>query len=557
MSTEGALVPHGDAVSVALLRLASDRRLIEQVQDGSERAFEALFNRHRGPLLRFCERLLSGREGAEDVVQQTFLVAYHDLMRGESPRAPRSWLYGIARHRCQTLLRARRETSIEEAPEPAIDHLVAEVTTRDDLRAILTDVARLPADQRAALVLAQLGDVSYEEIARHVGCPPTKVKALVYQARSTLAASRRARETPCAEIREQLASLRGSALRRASLRHHIRDCAGCRAFRDELRAQRGRLGLLLPIFRIGGLKRVILGAVCDSAGGGAAAVGVGTLSGAGVAATALVTVSIPVAGVAVALTGARDGGAAPRTSPLAGQAAATMYRPVPGPAAPDHARAERHVGEHAQGDANVRDRAVADDRPPPAVASEPDTSQAPPQGGGDGNDSHGSSPDEAASDTSPNAPEPIGAVAPPSAPGRPPPAAPAAPVAPPSAPAQPAPSTSAAPAAPPNAPAQLAPATSAARPEPPTPAAPVGPPGAPARPAPATPEPPKPNPQHTPPSPERDAETTPTSAPANPPAPTAGAAPSPTVTGTPHGDGGDNESKHASSGSADRPAGRR
>src|SRR5262249_4544194 len=151
-------------LSPAVLRLASDRRLVEQVQSGSQPAFEEMFERHRGPLLAFCRRLLRSREEAEDVVQQTFLVAYRELTGSEAPRALRPWLFGIARHRCITLLRARRESTLGEMPERAHDQLAADVTLREDLRAVLTDVSRLPHDQRAALVLAQLGDASHEEI---------------------------------------------------------------------------------------------------------------------------------------------------------------------------------------------------------------------------------------------------------------------------------------------------------------------------------------------------------------------------------------------------------
>ena len=105
---------------------------------------------------------------------------------------------------------------------------------RQDLRDLLADVAALPDEQRAALVLAELGACSHEEIATVLAVPRDKVKALVFQGRSSLIASRTARETPCAEIREQLAILRGGSLRRTTLRRHLRECPGCRAFRSEL-----------------------------------------------------------------------------------------------------------------------------------------------------------------------------------------------------------------------------------------------------------------------------------------------------------------------------------
>ena len=61
----------------------------------------------------------------------------------------------------------------------------------------------------------------------------------MFQGRSSLIASRKARDTPCAEIRPQLTSLRSGMLRRTTLRRHLHECAGCRAFRREVVADGG------------------------------------------------------------------------------------------------------------------------------------------------------------------------------------------------------------------------------------------------------------------------------------------------------------------------------
>jgi RNA polymerase sigma factor (sigma-70 family) len=277
-----------------MLRPASDQCLVAQVRAGSERAFEALFDRHHRAIVAFCRHMLGSTEEAEDAAQLTFLAAYRELVRAEPPFALRPWLYAIARHRCLSALRARRECPVGAVPEPATDHLAAETAAREDLRMILADVARLPHDQRAALILAELGDVSHADIARILTCPRTKVKALIFQARASLAASRTARETPCAEIRAQLATLRGGALRRATLRRHLHECPGCRAFRKQLRSQRRALGLLLPLFGSGG-------------GAGGTALTAGALSTGGLAAIGLVAIAIHAGTTTPATTTARDG----------------------------------------------------------------------------------------------------------------------------------------------------------------------------------------------------------------------------------------------------------
>ena len=178
------------------------------------------------------------------------------------------------------ILRARREQPVAELDEPATEGLAAQVERRQDLRDLVLDLGRLPDEQRAALVLSEMDSLSHEQIGGVLGVPKDKVKALVFQARESLIASRTARETDCAEIREQLANLRGGALRRANLRRHLRECPGCREFREEVDRQRHQLRLLLPVVPTLALKEGVLGAtVGGGAGATASAVGGGTIAG--------------------------------------------------------------------------------------------------------------------------------------------------------------------------------------------------------------------------------------------------------------------------------------
>ena len=258
-----------------LLRLASDERLVALVRAGDEGAFEALYDRHHPAILGFCRHMLGTREEAEDAVQHTFLAAFRDLVQKQKPIELRPWLFAIARNRCVSLLRARRAHIAIELAEPASDGLAATIEHREDLRELLTDLARLPEEQRAALLLAELGALDHAGIATVLGCPREKVKALVFQARTSLAASREARATPCDEIRLELATASGAALRRGPLRRHLRTCDGCRAFKAEVATQRTLLALALPVVPSIALKASVLSAsgASTSTGGAAATAG--------------------------------------------------------------------------------------------------------------------------------------------------------------------------------------------------------------------------------------------------------------------------------------------
>jgi RNA polymerase sigma factor (sigma-70 family) len=276
-------------VPLARVRLGrlSDDRLAALAATGDERAFEELYDRHHGALLGFCRHMLGSREEGEDALQQTFLRAHRALLLHGAPADVRPWLFAIARNRCRSIYASRKDSvGADVEAEPATDGLAADLEQRADLRALLADISELPEDQRSALVLAELADMPHAEIGAVIGVPPNKVKALVHQARTHLIAEREARETPCEQIREQLATARGGELRRGPLRRHLNRCEGCRDYRKAVADQRIALGLLLPVIPSAGLKDAVLGAIGAGGGGGAAGAAAGGAAGAAGAATA-------------------------------------------------------------------------------------------------------------------------------------------------------------------------------------------------------------------------------------------------------------------------------
>jgi RNA polymerase sigma factor (sigma-70 family) len=226
------------------LKLAPDAHLVSLVRQGRTAAFETVYDRHHRAIRSFCRHLLGDVEEAEDAVQHTFLAAYNDLIDSEKPIRLRAWLFTIAHNRCYTLLRARREQPAADLAEVPTEGLATQVQRREDLRDLIVDLRRLPDDQRAALVLAELDALTHEEVGNVLGVPREKVKALVFQARESLVASRAARETDCTEIRKQLATLHGGGLRRRNIRRHLRECSGCRAFRTQIDRQRQGRGFV-------------------------------------------------------------------------------------------------------------------------------------------------------------------------------------------------------------------------------------------------------------------------------------------------------------------------
>ncbi len=358
----------GRAVSRAskrLLAVRGDDQLVEQLRGGNEAAFEVIYERHVPGVLSFCRHMLGSRDQGEDAVQHAFAAAHRDLLRDDREIRLRPWLYAIARNRCLSMLRARREQP-EEALGPSTEGLDDEVQRRADLRELVADLQELPEDQRAALVLSELRGLSHADVAEALGCEVAKVKRLVFRARSGLIERRDARGASCEEVQQELATARGGGFRRGKLRHHLRSCSACSHYLEEVRAQRKMMALILPVVPTVGLKKCVLSAVGlggGASGGGGAAAGGGLLAGV-----------LPAAGATVAkvaVVGALVAGAG-----VAGKAALDSDDPPGGPPpaiAPEGARngPRSRLGEAHSARAGDRRGAAPERRRPRARPQKP------------------------------------------------------------------------------------------------------------------------------------------------------------------------------------------
>ena len=169
-----------------------DATVIRDSMSDPER-FAILVRRHAPAIQRYVTRRI-GREAAEDVVAETFLIAFRQ--RGyytDDGRDCLPWLYGIAtrlahRHwRGETRqLNLLARTGIDPVTEPFTDRVDAEVTANAAKARLAAAVARLPAGQRDALLLLVWADLSYDQIARATGVPMGTVQSRISRARRRL-----------------------------------------------------------------------------------------------------------------------------------------------------------------------------------------------------------------------------------------------------------------------------------------------------------------------------------------------------------------------------------
>lgn len=172
-----------------------DVRLMLAFRSGDASAFDALFRRWSGPLLRYLERMLRDAGSAEELVQEVFLRV-HGARERYAPEARFStWLYRIATNLALNELRRprRREPhashDAEGGPTLVSDQAPPEAVV--DARRLgtraLRELAALPEKQRAALCLTAVEGLAYAEVAQALEVSEQAVKALVHRARSALA----------------------------------------------------------------------------------------------------------------------------------------------------------------------------------------------------------------------------------------------------------------------------------------------------------------------------------------------------------------------------------
>jgi RNA polymerase sigma-70 factor (ECF subfamily) len=163
-------------------------RLAHAARLGEPGALEAFISASYDQVRRLCAAMVD-EKSAEDLTQETFVGSVRSLGRFRGDSSARTWLLSIARHTCIDELRRRARQRSHDArfgvggPErgmPAAD-ASEEVSVRDLL-------GRLDSDRRAAFVLTQLLQLSYDEAANVCGCPPGTIRSRVARARDDLIA---------------------------------------------------------------------------------------------------------------------------------------------------------------------------------------------------------------------------------------------------------------------------------------------------------------------------------------------------------------------------------
>lgn len=155
-------------------------------------AFEALCLQIETPLYSYALKLLQDPDDAEDVAQEALMRLFRAMQARQLKQSPRAYAFSIAHNLCMDRHRNRHSAALMAErivplhPQPPCTP--AEYAERRLLRGEIDKALQdLPADQRAALLLREFGELSYEEIAATLGASTAQIRVWLFRARKKLA----------------------------------------------------------------------------------------------------------------------------------------------------------------------------------------------------------------------------------------------------------------------------------------------------------------------------------------------------------------------------------
>ena len=191
------------AEDASAAEVRTDHRLLEATREGDEAAFAELVRRYRNQITNYTYRMTNEYELAVDLAQETFMRVYAAAERYQSSYAFSTYIYRIATNLAISELRRRKRrrlvslTSFFREREPGSESCeldlpdagpLQDATFAEDERraAVARAIATLPEKYRAPLVLRDVEERSYEEIARILQMSEGTVKSRINRARSFL-----------------------------------------------------------------------------------------------------------------------------------------------------------------------------------------------------------------------------------------------------------------------------------------------------------------------------------------------------------------------------------
>jgi RNA polymerase sigma-70 factor (ECF subfamily) len=162
---------------------ADEKVLLSRCRVGELAAFDVLLEHHRERVLNLAFQLLGERNAAEDVAQEVFVNAFANIAQFRGDAAFFTWLYRLTLNACHASLRRRKDwISWDEKKHAATNNSSPEKDAIAHL-SVQRTLSELTPTLRSVLVLRELHELSYEEIAQVMHLPVGTVRSRLHEGR--------------------------------------------------------------------------------------------------------------------------------------------------------------------------------------------------------------------------------------------------------------------------------------------------------------------------------------------------------------------------------------
>ena len=163
-------------------------------QAGDREALDALLRRHHDRIHAVCRRLAGNEADALDATQEALIAIARGIRRFDGRAAFSTWAFRVTTNACLDELRRRKRRAVPGLPEEVAAGDAGAVSTSaidvlPERLAIDAALADLAEEFRAPVVLRDLCDLDYAEIADVLGVPPGTVRSRIARGRAALAAT--------------------------------------------------------------------------------------------------------------------------------------------------------------------------------------------------------------------------------------------------------------------------------------------------------------------------------------------------------------------------------
>ena len=167
----------------------TETEAIENCQQGNIAGLHVLYELHRSRVLNLSWRMLGSQQEGEDALQEVFIKVFDRIKNYRGESAFSTWLYRMTTNHCLDILRRRKILSFmgfENAPEVEDKKDSEKAIDLGFSPVIVKALEKLPEKQKACLLMREMEDLSYEDIAAALQLSLGTVKSNIHRAKAFL-----------------------------------------------------------------------------------------------------------------------------------------------------------------------------------------------------------------------------------------------------------------------------------------------------------------------------------------------------------------------------------